>query len=76
MPVPYSVYTKIPQKEIIRTVEARCTGDIKYIVPIQRSGNHRRSGVCRSCTYVREHPAEDKRIKFYGIPEGKEYANL
>ncbi len=42
-------------------------GDIKYIVSIQRSGNHRRGCVCRSRTHVREHPAEDKHIKFYAF---------
>ena len=46
MPVPYCIYPQIPKKEIIRTVEARCTRDIKYIVQIQRSGKHRRSCVC------------------------------
>ena len=75
MPVPYRIHTQISKKEIIRTAEARCSGDIKYIVQIQRGENHRRSGVCGSCTYVREHTAEDKCIELYGIPEREEHAD-
>lgn len=70
-----TIYTKISKKEIIRSVEMRCTGDIKHLMQIQRSRNYRRSCVCRSCTYVREHTAQAKRIKFYGIPEREEYAH-
>ena len=33
---------KISKKEVIRTVEIRCTGDIKYIMQIQRRRNYRR----------------------------------
>ncbi len=28
-----------------------------------------------SCTYVREHTAEDKRFELYGIPEREEHAD-
>ena len=41
----YHIYTQIPKKEIVRTDEARCTGDIKYIMQVQRCRNNRRSGV-------------------------------
>lgn len=72
MPIPYRIYTKIPKEEIVRTVEARCTGDIRYTVQIQGSRNYRRCSVCQSCAYVRKYPAEDKYFKFYGIPEGEQ----
>ena len=42
MTVPYRIYTKIPKEEIIRTVETRCTGDIKYT--IQMSERHNEYG--------------------------------
>ncbi len=34
---------------------------------IQESGNCRRSGVPRSCTFMRVHTTKDKCFKFYGI---------
>ena len=39
------IYTQISKKEVIRTVEIRCTGDIKYIMQIQRRRNYR-GAVC------------------------------
>ena len=49
--------------------------DVGHGIRIQRGENHRRSGVCGSCTYVREHTAEDKCIELYGIPEREEHAD-
>ena len=37
--------TQILNKEVIRSVETRCTGDIKYIIRIQGGRNYRRSDV-------------------------------
>ena len=75
MPVPYRIYTKIPKKEIVGSVEVRCTGDIKYPMQIQRSRNYRRSGMYRPRTHMRKYFAKAKCIKFYGIPKREKYAN-
>ncbi len=75
MPIPYCIYTKVQKEKVVWTVEARCTGDNKYIVQVQRSRDHRRGSVHRSCTFVCKHPTEDEYLKFYGISEREEYAN-
>lgn len=69
------IYTQISKKEVIRTVEIRCTGDIKYIMQIQRRRNYRGRCVCRPRAYVRKYPSENNYIKFYGIFEREEYAH-
>lgn len=71
-PISYRIYTEIQKEEVIWTVEIRCTGDVKYIMPVQRSRNNRGRSVCRPCVYVREHSAKDKRFQFHGLPEREE----
>lgn len=63
------------ERKVVRTVEARCTGDIRYIIQIQRRRNYRRCSVCRLRAYVCKYLFEDKYFKFYRLSKREKYAN-
>ena len=69
MPVPHSFYPKISEEGDIRKIESRHPGDTTDTVPIQEGRDHRRSGMCGSCTSMLEYTAEAGDIRIHGIPE-------
>lgn len=73
MPVSYRIYTEISKEKIIWTDEARCTGDIKYIVQIQ-GVKIIEGAVCADhvhmCVSI---PPKISISNFMGYLKGKEY---
>ena len=74
--VSHRVYSKVQKEGNLRRIKKRHPRVYSDTVQIQRSRNHRRTYDDRSCPSAGEYTTKNERVKFHGIPEGKERTDV
>ena len=69
--VPHSVCTEVQTKGVFRRKAPGHQGNIKAVMPMERSRNYRRRSMSGSYTHVGEYPAQNERFGIYGLFERK-----
>ena len=71
----YSLYPEIQEKNDVWASKRGLARNHQDALRVQKSGDHRRSGVHGSCAFVREYPTENQSVGVHGLSQGKVGAN-